>query len=227
MDVGLMQAWLRSSRDYQQGAQFLVESGEADDDELFLIELGETSVSRAHLVRAIERVVKVAIKTTKTQRTVKRKVITKADIIEELQEASRDPRSDGYDKLQLPAELDTVRQQIKADFKEMSYLRNRLELLPKQEDRYRSALRIAVLDGDISSAYARLDTWKATRRDPGASRAPERQQPDNPVALVKELRNLVSYLARHNTGARKVPDQKVLLWERRKKELEEMLADAT
>lgn len=218
MDVGALQVWLRSPRNYQQGLELLKASGQADANDIFLLDLGETSVSRKHLVRAIESLVNAAVKETASVRTVKRPLITKADIVREQKEILRDPLTDGYDDERLPPELKQLRAEIKDMLKEMSYLRDRLELLPSDADRYRSAVRIIDLDKHITSAYARLDTWRATGVDPGTvKREPDAQ---DLVNLTKELRNLVSYIARHKTGSRPAPPEKVDVWLRRKAEIE-------
>ena len=215
--------WLVGPRDYHAGVQLLLQHTELDEATAFLLELGETAVSRETLVEELQALYRAAITRTEQRPTITTELVTKADIVAERSAMARDPRNDGYDMVQLPAELHELRNQAKDDLRELGYLRARLETLPSDADRYRDARRIVELDLAIASAYGRLDAHRDTGRDPGSAN----HQPTvikSGVELAREHSNLVSYLARHNSGKRKASEEKAKQWTERKQELEALLA---
>lgn len=212
--------WLRGNGAFDAGVALLKQHCEDEDDALlFLLSLGETTVSRRALRTALEEVRDAAVERTHEVQATSRtpSVVTKADIRRERKELARDPRSDGYDGVDLPPELASVRDQVRAKLKEMNYLQYNLENLPSDSDRHRDAKRIVALDKEIVSAYGRLDRWKESGTDPGES--PE-ELPKNGAQLATELRNLVSYISRHNSGQRTANPERLEKWKARKKTIE-------
>lgn len=221
MAAAELHAWLQGPRPYHEGLALLKAHSTPDSATLFLLDLGETSISRLHLVQAMQALVDDAVQRTMATPTVQQELVTKADIIAERKQLARDPRSDGFAAKQLPPALEALRNQVKVDLKEMSYLRARLETLPSDADRYRDALRIVELDAKVASAYTRMDAWEATGRDPGD--AAEAARPKNGAELRLELSNIVSYLARHNSGKRRLSDAKLAQYTHRKAELQKLI----
>src|SRR5690606_33554385 len=133
---------------------------------LFLLSLGETSVSRSALTEALQEIHDAALRRTLAQpdRSVEPETRTDRRVQAQL---VRDYTRDGYDGVQLPEALATLREEMKEWMKEKDYLRARIETLPAREDRARDAKRILQLDGWIVSAYGRMDAWKVTGRDTG------------------------------------------------------------
>lgn len=222
MAVAEIHAWLQGPRPFEQGVALLLSTGEQDDTLLFLLGLGETKVSRKLLEEAL-----LAIRSHAVDRTLAvqastpgQPLITKADIRAERDRMARDPRTDGYAGAELPKALATLRDALPALFQEMHYLRARLEQTADDGDRYRDCVRIVAIDADIVKTYARLDTWKETGRDPGAAPPPP---PSNGLRLQRELQNIVTYLARHRSGARPANQAKVDAWEKRKEELQTLI----
>lgn len=222
MAAAEIHAWLQGPRPFADGVALLIASGEQDETLLFLLDLGETRVSRKLLDEAL-----LAIRRKLVDRTLAiqasspgRELVTKADIHAERALMARDPRSDGYTGMELPPELAELRDALPGQFKEMNYYRARLELTVDDADRRRDCFTIAAIDAAIVKTYARLDAWKATGRDPGAAPAPPAT---NGAKLQRELGNIVSYLARHNSGARPASAAKVAAWEARKDELQKLI----
>lgn len=213
--------WFQGPRDYRVGIALLKELGEADEADMFLLELGETAVSRRTLESSLAAVLDEHVRAERERKVVVQEVVTKQDILEERRAAARSPHTDGYEDEHLPPALRDVRASVKEALKEMGYLRSRLELLATDADRYRDALRIVELDEQIASAYSRLDAWRATGRDPGE--AQDVQPPQAAGDLAKELRNIITYISRVNSGKRKASPEQVALWRKRKEELEEAL----
>lgn len=222
MSAQHIHAWLQGRQVYADGLALLKRFGTPDDATLFLLELGETSVSRAQLTSALRDLHEEAVarNIALQERNATPPPVLRSDIIAERAQLARDPRNDGYEGQQLPTALQALRDQVKTDLREMSYLKSRLELLPSDDDRLRDALRIVALDEDITSAYARLDAWKATGRDPGEKEPPP---PMNGIELVTRLRNIKSYLSRARSGKRKVSPAQLKGYEDEEKELTKLI----
>jgi hypothetical protein len=218
MATAAIHAWLQSKRDFSEGVALLNAYGAPDEATAFLLGLGETSVSMSLLIEELQGLHDAAVARTQQRPTVHIEVVTKAEIVQERNAMARDPRADGYDQVTLPNELRAVRDQAKDDLREMNYLRARLETMPSDQDRFRDAKRIVQLDLNIASAYVRLDTYRDTGRDTGGTEEVPTHSKSG-VELSKELRNIISYLARHNSGVRKQSPEKVAHWNSRKAEL--------
>lgn len=215
-------AWLKRHGPYSEGLALLQAEGTADEDTLEFLALGETSVTRSSLTKLLNELLEEAIERTKAaasnegDRTFEPRLITAEDD----RKALRTPRTDGYAGKQLSAEQRVVHDAIKSMWKEMDYLRHRLELLPSDDDRRRDALRIVELDDEIVSAYARLDAWLANGRDPAEEvRIPQATSLD----LMRELRNIKTYLSRHKSGARKLSEEKAAHYAARADELQKAI----
>lgn len=222
MSSASVHAWLQGQRPFEEGVALLRAAGEEDEALLFFLSLGETTVSRRHLEDALTAIRRAAVQRTLSVQdsTPGHTLVTKADIRAERVLMARDPRTDGLGKMDLPPELAALHDALPEMFREMNYLRARLETLPDEKDRYRDCARIAAIDKHAVSVYARIDTWQQTGRDPGASPPPPAT---NGARLQRELLNITSYLARHNTGARPASPKKVLDWEARKTEIQQQL----
>jgi hypothetical protein len=217
MGANAIHQWLRSNGDFEQGVALLHEHGHPDGALTFLLELGETSYSRQELTAALNTLHQAALRRTvaKPDRAA-RNLVTKADIEAARHELVRDPKGDGYEAAQLPDGLRAVRDELKQQMKEMDFLRHRLDTLPSDDDRLRDAMRIAVLDEQVVAAYARLDAWKVTGRDPGD----DMPEPVSGEAALREMINIRSYLARHKSGQRLAPEQRVKYWKERLADLQ-------
>jgi hypothetical protein len=219
-------AWLQGPRTYAQGLELLKAHGTLDAADLYFLELGETSVSREELVDHLKELHRLHVEQAQVMqvRNVAPHTPTKADIAAERKQQARDPRNDGFKEEQLPQALQAVHDQAKRDLREMDYYRHRLESLPSDDDRLRDALIVVELDDRIVSAYARLDAWKATGKDPGeAARAIQPAATRNSVELVKRLKTIESYLSRARSGSRKVSPAKSQLWEKEREELKALI----
>jgi hypothetical protein len=213
-------AWLHSSRPYAAGVLLAQEADLVDDSDLEFFRLGESSTTRQELHALLEEAHHRHVQraTVQAARNVSPEPVTKAVIEKERRHLTR--TSDGYDGVQLPPELQELRNhQVKSWYKERSYLCGRLEVLPSDEDRLRDALRILELDSLISSAYGRLDAYMATGRDPGAPSEVTKSSVD----LVKRLRTVESYLSRIRNGKRTVSPAKQKKWEEERQELQNMI----
>lgn len=220
MAISDIQAWLKVQEPYQVGLALLQEHGSPDEATLFILELGETSVSRARLVQQLREVLGGAVQQEQQRPVVVREHVTKAQVAAERATMARGPGSDGYEDADLPEPLQALRAQVKDWYKEMAYLHSRLDLLPSDQDRLRSALRIDELDGWIVSAYARLDTWKETGRDPGEAPKPSVK---SGADLRKELGNLRSWLSKVKHGRLNASEEKVRQRNERLAEVERLL----
>lgn len=222
MPAAEIHAWLQGPRPFAEGLALLRASGEQDEALLFLLDLGETTVSRQLLDEALQGRRQSAVLRTLQRQSADpgAPLVTKADIVAERELLARDPRSDGFAGLQMPPELAALRDALPEQFREMNYYRARLEQTPDQMDRLRDIRTIVAIDAAIVKTYARLDAWKATGKDPGAA-------PDFPMTngakLQRELQNIVTYIARHNTGARKASPTKVAAWEARRAEIQKLI----
>lgn len=215
-------AWLKHQGPYSAGLALLQAEGTADEDTLEFLALGETSVTRSQLTKLLKGALEEGIQRTKQatanegDRTFTPRLIT----VEDDRKALRTPRTDGYAGKELSAVQRVVHDAIKSAWKEMDYLRHRLELLPSDDDRRRDALRIVELDDEIVSSYARLDAWLANGRDPAEEvRIPQATSLD----LLREIRNIKTYLSRHKSGARKLTEEKAAHYAARAEEIQKAI----
>jgi len=215
-------AWLRTNGPFAAGVELLKATGCDDDVLLFTLSLGETKLSREDLRQALQAAhderVRATVAITLPAET--RQLITKADIEHERQDLKRSVQLDAYDGMELSNAQDELRKKAKDALREMGYYRARLETLPSDEDRHKEALLVVKLDMVAVRAFARLDAWLATGRDPG----------DEPVRaelteaeMKQELRNIESYISRVDKGRRTVSPAKLQSWKDRKDELTKKL----
>lgn len=216
MSATAIHLWLNGPRSFHEGVALLRNLGEPDEELLFLLSLGETSVSRDALVNELKKLNRRSVRHTSA---VRERVLPSYQPPRP-QSNGRTTHSDGYEAQALPQQLVALRDELKAHLKEMDYLRHRLEGLPSDNDRLRDALRIVELDDAVVSAYARLDAWRDTGRDPGDTPPPT---PLTGVQLQRELHNIISYLSRANSGKRTATPAKLEQWKARKAELEKLI----
>lgn len=220
-------AWLKGRGNYADGLTLLKQTGAADETDLWFLELGETSLSRDQLRTMLQGLHARLVREVLVAPTnAMPHPVLKADVAEAHHKQGRDVTSDGYAQLvtTMPTELRALHDQVREWAREMNYLRypERMEALPSDEDRLRDFLRVLDLDKKIVSAYVRLDAWRDTGRDPGPAVAPSPAQ-KNPVQLVKELKNIESYLSRVKSGKRTASPAKVKQWEEQKAKLSALI----
>jgi hypothetical protein len=220
MSATAIHAWLATNGAFHIGVALLREQGGVDPVLAFLLDLGETSVSRARLTAALRAVHEAALRNTLASPDLSGKpLVTRADRHASDQGLAKVPL-DGFQDTELPSQLAELRVSIREHLREMDYLRNRLDTLPSDQDRFRDALRIVDLDDRVVSAYARLDAWKVSGVDPGEQPKPSQR---SGAALQRELQNIRSYLARHRSGKRPAPPTCVTQWEQRLAEVQQLI----
>jgi hypothetical protein len=213
-------AWLRTNGPFAAGVQLLREAGCTDEALLFVLDLGETSVSRKSLTEALQsihdRVVHataaVAVPTVVQEPTKAEVAKEDADLVH--------AHVDRYALRKLTPEQEALRKEATDALRTMSYYRARLETLPSDEDRLRDAGHIVRLDLVAVRAFARLDAWLATGRDPGTD--PPKPEPTE-EELRKELRSITSALSHVKHGRRVVSPAKLESLKARKAEIKAIL----
>lgn len=224
-------AWLKGPGTYLAGLQLLeqvaAQHPEAiDDTDLWFLRLGETSLSREQLHAALLKQHAAIVRAAQVipERPMPQPVL-KAQVSAHQQQQGRDVTSDGYGAMasELPPALRALRDQVREWALEMNFLRRpeRMESLPTDAERLRDAMRIVELDQMIVSAYARLDAWRDTGRDPGETGPATAKTELNGVQLVKELKNIESYLSR--AQKRGSSPAKVKQWQERRDKLKALI----
>lgn len=226
MQAIAINAWLKSQRNYQQGLDLVRAIDGVDETDLWLLELGETSVSRASMAGILEAAHARLVRERLVQPEAASPLpVLKAEAASASKAPQRDVSNDGYTQLvaTMPPDLVQLRDDVREWAREMNYLRypERMEKLASDEERLRDALRVVELDGLITAAYARLDAWRDTGRDPGAA-APA-ATPKNIKRLLQDLKNIESYLSRHRSNKRPASAEKVAEWEKQKEQLKGMV----
>lgn len=224
MSAIAIHAWLQGPRNYAEGLALVKQLGQLDETDIWFLELGETSVSRAQVVQALEEAHARTVRATVATPEVPGKpLVTKADVVAAGKGMARDVSSDGYAALvtRMPPEIKAKHDQVREWAREMNYLRypERMEKLSTDDERLRDALRVIELDQLIVSAYARIDAWRNTGRDPGEAAEQTRSQ----TQLWRELTNIRTYLSRHRSGKRPASPAKLAQLEKQEKELQALI----
>jgi hypothetical protein len=225
MSAIAIHAWLKGPRNYAEGIALLKSTGEADETDLWFLELGETSLSREQLVNALSELHAREVRTAQlTPESAGKVHVTKAERVDAASPRERDVTTDGYAGLitRMPDHVKALHEQVKEWAREMHFLRHppRMEALNSDEERLRDGLRVIELDACIVQAYARLDAWRDTGRDPGEA-APATSK--NGAQLMQELKNIQSYLSRHRKGKRLASPAKVAQWEKQEKDIKALI----
>lgn len=224
MSAIAIHAWLQGAGNYAEGLALLRTLPDVDQTDLWFLELGETSLSRQQLRDALSAAHASAVRSSQVVReSAGKSLVTKADVQQENSATQRDVTSDGYAHVrQMPPALRALHDKVREWSRERDYLRfpERMEKLPSDADRLRDALRVIELDELVVRAYARLDTWRDTGRDPGEAAAP---QTKNGAQLEQELQNIKTYLSRHRSGKRPSSPAKVAQWEKQAKDIQALI----
>jgi hypothetical protein len=202
--------WLNSNGPFVIGVELLKAYGKPSSTDLFLYAQQENSVLYRRLHNQLETLIRPDVNQARINSNALRgRPITLPpdgpERVAQKNSLAGAPREDITVSM-LPAELRPLRIELKRKHAMITYLRGSLARIPDGMDLKRTALQIIQLHAEAREGWMRLEAWRTTGVIPEEPRA---KVLHGDAELLKRRNNLRTYISRHESGKRSLPEAKL------------------
>ena len=220
MAISAISSWINADGSFMEGLSLLKKYGQISATDLFIYSLPENSVARARLRAQLVAIVDPLI--TSTARATRSLPVKETPLPVLAPQMSEANNSDITVDM-LPPELKPLRIELRRKYSAINYLRGTLSRIPDGMELRRAAEQVLLLDRELTEGWRVLNTW---RRTGVVLSAPEANTAVASEVTVQRRNNLRTYISRHTSGKRILPESKLSLYRSELSRLESILHES-